>query len=136
MDDRFRDAEGQLDLFQEPKKVTWRLLPFIVIAIVLMMVGLASAQQPMFLTTALLCDSEEQAIDQVDAIASGDAHGVTPAFIEGCGHLAYPSPAILTPTSVHENKYMTVQMVRIDIPGLPPQYGYSAYTPKVPDKGV
>lgn len=47
MEDRYREAEGQLDLFPEAikPKLTWRYVPFAIIAVVLVMLWLPAYAQ-------------------------------------------------------------------------------------------
>lgn len=127
--DRFRHNEGadQLDLFPEatrPKYVAW-VVGGILLVLLLCLVK-AMAGEPIILTQALICDTEDQVKDQLDIMTSATNARVDPTMVEGCGSLIYAVPAIITPTSVYENKYIRAQLAKIEIPDMAVQYGYIA----------
>lgn len=142
MEQQYRNAEGQLSLWQEEDNKRepswfWRKLPFIVVAIVVGMLYaplvFAQESKAVVLTQAILCDDEDGIKNIIDVMSSHDVRQTPLSAIDGCGEISMPVPAIVTPTTEYENRYVVVMLATIQIPNWPIQYGYIAWRAKPPE---
>lgn len=139
MQNEFRIHEGddQLDLFPAVKRQNLRRIAatlILLVVIFLMLVGsvAASGLRMIELTGGLICDTKEQLQTQIDRISSRDAAGIfaPEPFVEGCGVIAGTVLAFWEPIGVYENDYGIAFFLLYHIPGLSPQYGFTAWIPK------
>ena len=76
---------------------------------------------PLVISGGIICDSLEQAVEQIDTFQSGDRE-----WAEGCGQLVRPVLATVTLLGEQQIGQMVYQMAEFNFVGgqLPPQYGF------------
>lgn len=139
---RYRHAEGsdQLDLFASQEKrssVLSRAVPFLTIATIALAFSFlprcarAEEAKLVYVTSALLCDSEDLLKAQVDFIANAEKTGgsATGSEVEGCALVVEPGSAIVTPIGVYANDVIEVIIASFTFGTQEPKYGYIASRP-------
>ncbi len=130
----------QLELFddQESKWPFRTALAIILVVVTALFATAVWAEEPIavFLNRAVLCDDIDQLKNQIDVLSSSDVNNAPLQNIEGCGYLAQPTFAVITPIEEYENKYVVSYLAEVRIPNQPVQYGYIAWQTKAEETGI
>lgn len=150
-DRRYRNAEGadQLELFktEEAKpSVFQRAAPFFAIATVALAISLLTtctarpeeAGKLVYVTSALLCDSEDLLKAQVDYITKAEKTGgsATGNEVDGCALVIDPGPATVKRVGSYSNGMIEVIIASFAFGDKPLKYGYVAVRSVHKDKGA